>query len=698
MDPVLMAAYAGYEAEKQKQTEQQRQSQPNLVDALGKLALGAGAVAAGAYGVRKMLGAGAVAPSKVPPSSADVRRAAGVVPADVARQQRGIELTRQARAERPRGVVQTDLSAIQAAERVLDDPEMKALVKQQLAEEVSEARSYQSKAQAEYRNLLASRAEEVRSAILKEANTTQAAAQEDFAGQYLRNQGYVDVDTLVDQQQRRILGQVDHFANAVNSAEDQATGRTKVAIQRNEDANLAAVEMAEDAVDAQLARMAQQSPETAGAVEVDAAINQAASQLEDGLPVDQAEVVATKPIYTFRERIFEQPGVGIQEKRQQAQQYRTPTPISIIGQYPAAAEGPPSPYVKFPGEFGSSTGEAIVVSPVTPTSGLTNIQRGGVEFTAREARLGSEQRPARFTVLPPGTTTEGRLFTGPSTPTLSAEQIENKLAELQLSREAQVQKAMERGLGIARAKRQPLVTESQREAIEAALPTISSEDVMSRPGMTSYGDVADAERFAEEQASKAGRLQSLEQGGFLEEDVDPGQLRVEPRQARTGVMIRPASKTSYRGMTGRPGVGIYGEQGPGRAGDLDFGAGAVEAKKEIKVEGEERGVTTPRPFIPGVDDPKTRTPEGFVYTEEALTRPTQARGGYPRYGTQPPARPEAAREAFDVARQLRQLQQSGRPEEAQAFLDKMMQERGISALGQSQPLRQQMGRRNKFGA
>ena len=35
-------------------------------------------------------------------------------------------------------------------------------------------------------------------------------------------------------------------------------------------------------------------------------------------------------------------------------------------------------------------------------------------------------------------------------------------------------------------------------------------------------------------------------------------------------------------------------------------------------------------------------------------------------------------ESFDVARTLRQLQQSGRPGEAQAFLDKIMKQRGIS--------------------
>jgi hypothetical protein len=386
MTPAEQAALFAYQQEQQRAAAQNQQDQGGLLDTLGKLALGAGAAAAGVYGARRLLrGAGAVAPSKVAPSAAEVRRAAGAVPADVARQQRGIELTRLARAERPQGVVQTNLDQLvqavlndlpdeankaaanqflargkeragvtgaltkatpspteflneaveqvavkvldqpgtaqlqgrtfqalpvgratteelAAGQRLLEDPELLSLVKQQTAEELSEARSYQSKAQAEYRNLLSSRADEALSAIRKETNTVQAAAQEDFANQYLRNQGYTAADTLVDQQQGRIVGQVDHFANAVNSAEDQTTGRVKAALQRNEDTNLAAIEMAEDAVDQQLARLTQQSPEAASSIDVDAAINQVASQLKDGLPVDQAEQMTSAARFMQRER------------------------------------------------------------------------------------------------------------------------------------------------------------------------------------------------------------------------------------------------------------------------------------------------------------------------------------------------------------------------------------------------------------
>ena len=128
------------------------------------------------------------------------------------------------------------------------------------------------------------------SALEKQASTIQSAAQGDFGPQsYLQSEGYVTADNLVDQQQARSLGRIDQFTNAANAAEDQQTGRVKMALQRNEDENLAAIEMAEDALDAQIAKAAQDNPAVASVSAVDAAINQVASSRPDGLPVDQAE-------------------------------------------------------------------------------------------------------------------------------------------------------------------------------------------------------------------------------------------------------------------------------------------------------------------------------------------------------------------------------------------------------------------------
>jgi len=493
--------------------------------------------------------------------------------------------------------------------------------------------------------------------------------------------------------QENLLNQArNQAANALESGEDQQTGRIKAQLQRNEDLDLGQVENLENI--AQTSR-----PVT---LEQDDAINHAASQLPDGLPFDQAEGLTSKPEYFIREKTFERPGARLQQQAKRTLSYQTPTQVSVIGQYPPSSETLPYPTAKFPGELGSSAGEAIMVTAATPIAGLRNIRRDGVEFTASEARVGETGRPARYTVLSQGSPTEGEEFTLPSPAPLTENQIAAKLEEIQVSKNAQIENTMARGLSRARARRNVQLTENQLQALEASLPSYSPEDVMSRPEVKVYGDVTEAERFSKEQASRSGRLSTLEQGGFLEKQADPGQLRVEPVQVRPGVMIRPASKTSYRGMTGRPGFGIYGEQAPGVAGSPGFGAGAVEARKEIKVEGEERGVTTPRAFIPGFDSPETRTPEGFVYTEEALIRPTQAKGGYlsygtRRYGTQAPTRPEFKRESVDISSKLRQLQTSEGPDEAQDFLDQIMKERGISALGKSQPLRQQINKRGRFG-
>jgi hypothetical protein len=308
-----------------------QEKEGGFIDTLGKTALAAGAVAGAALAGRRLAGGRNTSAtfdlSKVGEKVADVRRAAAariapqeVVPASrpapatsAERIQQIEEVTRQARAERPQGVRQVDLtgqrtdlptartpgtfqefsreaSGVAAAERLAQDPELLSLVKTQAAEELSEARSFQAKAQAEYRNLLSERADEAIGALRKEANTVQAAAESDFGPQqFLRNEGYTEAESLVDQQRLGAIGRIDQFANAANPAEDQATGRVKMALQRNEDVNLAAIEMAEDAVDTQIAKAAQGDPTVASVTELDSAINEVASTLPDGLPVDQAE-------------------------------------------------------------------------------------------------------------------------------------------------------------------------------------------------------------------------------------------------------------------------------------------------------------------------------------------------------------------------------------------------------------------------
>jgi len=136
--------------------------------------------------------------------------------------------------------------------------------------------------------------------------------------------------------------------------------------------------------------------------------------------------------------------------------------------------------------------------------------------------------------------------------------------------------------------------------------------------------------FSEEAASRSGQLKALEEGGFLAEQQDPGSMRVEPQQVRRGVMIAPASRTSYRGVTGRPGEGLYGTVQPVPAQQLEvgtaetFGTGAVRASKDIKTDiGEERGVTKPERYFSKLSPEGRETPEGFVYTGLAMSEPTR---------------------------------------------------------------------------
>ena len=625
-DPEERAALAPDVLEFRRNQLRAPQQESNPLATLGAAALGVGALA-GSIGLARRLGVGK---AKVAASKEPVVTQQGIQNVEALGRQAVAEQTvRQLRQERPTGIVQTDLSAVN---RLLDDPELKRLVQTQSAEEQAELRSEMARQQAR----------------------VQAQKREDLWN-------------LVQEIQQK-APVINQTIGALESGEDQMTGRVMRGVLRNEDLDAS-----------QINQVARQT----GSAEV------AASLTPDGVPKDQTEL-------TLSERIYMQPSEGIQKRAALVKSWQTPSDVTLIGRYPAISEEVPSmPRGIFPGPLGESTGETVTITPVDPYQGRTNVTRGGVEFTVQEGRL--EGVPVRTTIEPRGTALEG--LRGPSRPTvepINPEEAAAKLAEFKLSREAQIQNVMARGLSEARARRNVQLSESQKAALESTMPGYSPEDIMSQPGLTAYGDVSEAERFSEEMSSKSGRIKALEEGGFLEEQIDPGQLRTEAKQVRPGVMVRPASRTSYRGMTGRPGVGIYGEQAPGRPGEPGFGAGAIEAKKEIKVEGEERGVTTPRSFTPGADLPEYRTPEGFVYTEEAMTKPTKATGGYKRYGTQPPSRPEARIDALRASEELTRLQREGKTAEAQEFLDKMMEERGISNVGVSQPLRPPINRRGRF--
>ena len=263
------------------------------------------------------------------------------------------EITRQARSERPQGIKFVDLSdevrtsvdpwsgketiltpfgsptippvrttettirgtrllspaAPDVADRLLNDPDLlKRVEAEELAKEnlLSSNRSEQAKQAARRRQVLTATGDDIISTLRLEANTAEAAAQGDFAQQYLKTAGYKDVDTMVDQQVANVPRNTNQTLNAIDAAEDQQTGRVYQQLQRNEDLDLNQVEIMEDMARAnRKAMMEGGEPTQMIGYEADVSINQVASQLPDGLPVDQAEGLRQNPRNTAAVRFME---------------------------------------------------------------------------------------------------------------------------------------------------------------------------------------------------------------------------------------------------------------------------------------------------------------------------------------------------------------------------------------------------------
>ena len=326
-DPSVMAALA-YQAEQEKQRKEQEQ--PSFLDIAGRTALGLGAATLAGVGIARGLRRNAASPVTVQDLSANaeevVRRAARSsstpppsrpsIPAGVTRQQATEEFTRQARSERPGGVRQADLvnlispaegvsqtnaalgdltpRALPAARSTLTDyltqkgyvesvstgtfysvSDVAELAKRPAVESAGDAgdrfiQEYQQLAENQ------SRADRRVQAGLREREMQIRGAGE-------RALAELQQESLVAKQQARTGFNVDQAINALDSGEDQQTGRIKLQLQRNEDLDLGQIEVLEDVAEYNRIQ----------GMEQDEPINRVASQLPDGLPLDQAEEAGT---------------------------------------------------------------------------------------------------------------------------------------------------------------------------------------------------------------------------------------------------------------------------------------------------------------------------------------------------------------------------------------------------------------------
>jgi hypothetical protein len=291
------------------------QEESNLPGILGAAALGLGALAggmrlAGSLGRKRTQ----VAPSTPPPVTPKGAQSVQNIK-ETDRVRTAENFARQARAERPTGVVQTDLNQQNLEDFIRSSPAFGRVPTREPRESAAPGIVRSLPAAAERPDLLAgltadpgyaqefvaSRvAEQMAGDLIDEVNAfSNPAARSELARQQASVQGQKrkDLWDLVGQirneslvtTQEAIRPVVSNQAlSALESGEDQMTGRMKAQLSRNEDLDMSQVEMLENSAQVNPSRMSAYVP--------DEAINRAAAQLPDGIPVDQAEGLTVRDL------------------------------------------------------------------------------------------------------------------------------------------------------------------------------------------------------------------------------------------------------------------------------------------------------------------------------------------------------------------------------------------------------------------
>jgi hypothetical protein len=247
------------------------QQESNTLQTLGTAALGLGAAIGAGLAARRFLGGRAKAVTQVAKAPAKSATA---------------------------GITQADLSNLQQA---AGRPTVAEVIKEEVAPSKTIAPSQPApgttenalaidptdKLLEELGQMQASRKQALESRM-SQAYSRRMKTAEELLGQ-LQTEG-PDLTTL---QQVAAPARSNQFANAVQSGEDQMTGRMKMQLSRNEDLDMSQVELLENmaAENETMMRDYAEPAQMQGFVNDDA-INEAASRLPDGPPIDQAEGTA----------------------------------------------------------------------------------------------------------------------------------------------------------------------------------------------------------------------------------------------------------------------------------------------------------------------------------------------------------------------------------------------------------------------
>jgi hypothetical protein len=593
---------------------------------------------------------------------------------------------------------QREITGVNAAERLSQDPELLSLVRQQKAEELSEARSMQAKAQAEYRNLLSEKADEAIQSVRAEPKN--------FLQERLEQSGYVP--TQVEKQQSTAPIISNQSVNAVYSAEDQQTGRVKQQLQRNEDVDLSRVDLLEDMAEGEAAQEADrrammENPNLSEMIgyEADAPINQIAAQLPDGLPVDQAESTAG----AFAKKQIMQTRMG-QMRAQLAQEgYRG---LALEKELASRTN------VKQAAELYAATGDPNVLQLANEAPSLpltvepkTNLQLGQskTSFAGEEIPTSSYYEPFKQREAESGGLVHADIYYTNKLSNLGAklegapEYIDNPEYTNFIEQTNMAMSAMRQGDSTAAkvfARNKALLNAGKAPVAKIENPEYQMLQRQVGYAEQSRADVRNKQEALELQAQRFPMLQKVTQTGegarlFAEVDPFTGQLISETIELRSGRPAVPGGTVSST-ATGRAVRGRVGAEGT-VAGPTPgiFEPGAIATESTFKPESARyRGETLqgayeaadagkglqyeaqPVRWDPNLHLPEQRTPEGFVYTEEAMLKPSQPIGRERNLG--PIKSPySVAKPSVDVSSTLRQLQLRGKPGEADAFLTRFKQ-------------------------
>lgn len=436
--------------------QQQQEQEGGLLDFLGKAALAAGAVAGGIAGARYLRGRSPQQPQRRAPAQnyEAVRRVAATqMPenpavtrsqtppspgANAERIRRMEQITREARAERMPGVIQTNLSAavkqagspaaalgiipataapvrplqgnivanleeLQATRQVPleQDPELISLVRQQQIEDALEEQRFidqenrrqlrsvqgvESKEKALAKNILASNRAEAQNIQQSTKDPTV------FLKNTLEKTGYIPTETEAQQAVTPAVSA--QSALAVDSAASQERGRVKAALQRNEDIPLGVVDDLEEyaGTNAAMREMADPTQMIGYEPHPDEAINTVARSLPDGLPADQAEGLTKTSAQTFLQRERDEIASQLGEQNLPITPSRIEQELSNRLAKSAPVYGPKYSARRQALELYAQTGDPIL---------LNRIQRFGVapasfetfETMPAEKRIGFENAP-----------------------------------------------------------------------------------------------------------------------------------------------------------------------------------------------------------------------------------------------------------------------------------------------------------------